>query len=52
VSLVKSIDEGLEDFEVDPDPVHQQQRRSDAVARSDSYPQRLAIDDDGTLLVL
>jgi hypothetical protein len=29
---VKRIDEGLEDFEVDPDPVHQQQRCADAVA--------------------
>jgi hypothetical protein len=48
---VEGVDELLEHFEVDPDPVQLQQRRttavSFAVAFTDGYPQALPADGDG-----
>src|SRR5260370_35441164 len=45
---VEGIDEPLEHFEVDTQPVHQEQRCTSALALTNVYPQTLAPDSDST----
>src|SRR5260370_27769715 len=45
---VEGIDEPLEHFEVDTEPVHQEQRCTSALAFPNVYPQTLAPDSDST----